>query len=375
MTTQDPIARDPLPLPLRPLRFLLVTALWSIPFAIFFTVVNGGGWKLLWVCYQVSLIFSFTIRLGLAAAKQFVEPRLADWTGGEPHWALYGSLYMVTALIGSYVAAFLVARFIWHRFMSGPTAWIASGMFALLFSLLFAGIIYARVFYRKAEERGAQVERIRGELARAELRALRAQVNPHFLFNTLNAIASLITENPRAAEDLTTRLADVFRYALGSARHETVRFADELEFLRNWLAIEHARFGDRLHVVEDIAPGLDDVPVPGLLLQPLVENAVLYAIAPRAEGGTLTIRAGREGESLRVTIADDGPGFVPGSPPHGHGMGLEGVRERMRLAGPGHAIEIDSRSGAGSRITVTLPCTPSPAIPSPGSPDTKEICP
>src|SRR5258708_12584582 len=119
---------------------------------------------------------------------------------------------------------------------------------------------------------GVGLERRQGELGCAELRALRAQVNPHFLFNTLNTIAALINENPAAAEDVVTRLADVFRHALTASGREHTRLADELEFMRSWLAIERARFGDRLRVVEDIEPGLPAVPLPWLLFQPLIEN-------------------------------------------------------------------------------------------------------
>ena len=164
-----------------------------------------------------------------------------------------------------------------------------------------------------------------------------------------------IGENPPAAEDLVTRLGDVFRYSLTSARHDHVRFADEMEFVRNCLAIEHARFGERLRLEEAIAPGLDEIPVPPLLLQPLVENAVRYAVSTREEGGRVRIEASREGDRLRVTIADDGPGFTPGVAPSGHGVGLESVRERLRFAGGVHALEIDSRPGQGTRVTVTLP--------------------
>src|ERR1043166_8531922 len=192
-----------------------------------------------------------------------------------------------------------------------------SGMFAVAFSLLVGGIIYARVFYRQAVSRAVALERMRAELARAELRGRRAQGNPHFLFKTLNTIDALINENPAAAEDVVTRLADVFRHALTSSGREHTRLADELEFVRAWLAIERARFGDRLRVVEEIEPGLDDVPVPGLLFQPLIENAVRYAVAPRAEGGTITLRVRRDpaGDTLTAEIADDGPGFVPGVRP------------------------------------------------------------
>jgi LytS/YehU family sensor histidine kinase len=231
------------------------------------------------------------------------------------------------------------------------------------------GIIYARIFYRQAVTRAIALERMQAELARAELRALRAQVNPHFLFNTLNTIAALINENPAAAEDVVTRLADVFRHALTASSREHTRLGDELEFMRSWLAIERVRFGDRLRIVEDIEPGLEDVPVPGLLFQPLIENAVRYAVAPRAEGGTVTLRVRRDADGTTFTaeIADDGPGIAPGVRPSGNGVGLESVRERLRLGGAGHAFALETAPGAGTRVRVTLPLAPEPSLPLAGA--------
>src|SRR5262249_20288104 len=133
-----------------------------------------------------------------------------------------------------------------------------------------------------------------------------------------------------------------------------------LEFMRSWLAIEHVRFGDRLRVVVDVEPGLDDVRVPGLLFQPLVENAVRYAVAPRPEGGTVTLRVRRDpaGETLTAEIADDGPGTAPGAAPAGNGVGLESVRERLRLGGRGHAFVLESEPGRGTCARITLPIAP-----------------
>jgi sensor histidine kinase YesM len=159
---------------------------------------------------------------------------------------------------------------------------------------------------------------------------------------------------------VVTRLADVFRHALTASGREHTRLADELDFLRSWLAIERVRFGDRLRVVEDVEPGLDDVPVPGLLFQPLVENAVRYAVATRAEGGTITLRVHRDtsGDTLTAEVADDGPGFSPGTRPRGNGVGLESVRERLRLGGEKHAFALESAPGTGTRVRITLPLAP-----------------
>lgn len=338
------------------LRNQLTVPLWALPFAIFFGVLNGGAWRTFVLSYQISLVFTSVIRASLWGTERWVAPRIARSFGdSEMPWMVNGALYSTSSVLASFFAAWLVQVFVWHHFMSGPNAWLVTGSFALLFTTLFSSIVYARLFYRQAMERGAQVERIRGELARAELRALRSQVNPHFLFNTLNAIASLIAEDPAAAEDVVTRLAEVFRYALTSSERDTASLGEELEFGRAYLSIERVRLGDRLRVVEDIDAALLGAKVPSLLLQPLVENAVRYAVAPRPEGGTIRIEARRRGDALELVVADDGPGLPATPSPQGHGVGLESVRERLRLAGPGHRFEIQSEPGTGTRLTLTLP--------------------
>jgi signal transduction histidine kinase len=343
---------------------VIAPILWAVPFALFFGTLYGGDLRSYGGAYVVSLVFAVVIRGATLLAERVLVPilRRRAAPGGRYPWALDAAIYMSVSVTASFVAAMLVDRFLAPGFLGSPRAWLISGMFAVAFSLLVGGIIYARIFYRQAVARAVALERMRSELERAELRALRAQVNPHFLFNTLNSIAALIHENPAAAEDVVTRLADVFRHALTASVREHTRLADELEFLRSWLAIERVRFGDRLRVVEDVEPGLDDVPVPGLLFQPLIENAVRYAVAPRPAGGTVTLRVRRDpgGGTLTAEIADDGPGFTPGARPNGNGVGLDSVRERLRLGGAGHAFALESSPGQGTRVRVTLPLVPTP---------------
>jgi signal transduction histidine kinase len=361
------MTHDPKPNPSRRsaklLGTVLLAPLWAVPFALFFGLLFGATAQYFLLSYKISFVFTLTIRIALWATGRWLVPalRIPD---EDSAWLPIAAVYLGVSMSASYVAAILTQAFVAPGFIGhGGRSLIGLGLYALLFSGLFMGIVFARHFYGRAVERASQVERIRAELARAELRALRAQVHPHFLFNTLNSIAALIGENPPAAEDLVTRLGDVFRYSLTSARHDHVPFADELEFVRNCLAIEQARFGDRLRIEEAVEPGLGAIPVPPLLLQPLVENAVRYAVNPRVEGGRVRIEASREGDTLRITVDDDGPGFTPGAAPAGHGVGLESVRERLRFAGGLHALEIDSRPGVGARVTLVLP------IPAPERPD------
>ena len=361
-TQADSPVREPEPF----LLYTLKSLPWALPFALFFWLLNGARTALVPAFLGVAVIFTVVIRTAIWMTQAWVIPQVYRGRDREDvHWLVPGALYGAAGMTGALLSAQLANLIFWHDFTIGPRAWLVTGLFSLIFSIMFGGIAYAQAFQRQAEERGAQVERIRAELARAELRALRAQVNPHFLFNTLNSIAALIAEDPHAAEDVVTRLAEVFRYALTSTQADTVRLGDELSFVRSYLAIEQVRLGERLRVVEDIAPALEDAPVPPLLLQPLVENAVRYAVAPRTAGGTITLSARREGTSLVLVVADDGPGFTPGSLPQGHGVGLESVRERLRLAGAGHALAIEAAPGHGTRLTITLPAEYPASIPSP----------
>ncbi len=356
------------------LRTLLLSPLWAVPFAIFFGTMFGAHWASYRIAFAFALVFSVAIRVALWVTARFVIPALRV-PANDRAWLPIALLHIAGALVGSFVAAATIRAFR-HDFITDVRGALVLVLWSLLFSALFGGIILAMRFREVALERRAQVERMRAELIRAELRALQAQVNPHFLFNTLNSIAALIAENPAAAEDLTTRLADVFRYALGSTRHEHARLGDELEFVRTCLSIERVRFGERLRVRESIEPGLDGVLVPALLLQPLVENAVRYAVADREAGGTITIGARRDGDTIELTVADDGPGFTEGARPRGHGVGLESVRERLRLAGEGHTLSIDTAPGAGTRVTVRVPVTltRNDASPDATSPAREEGC-
>jgi hypothetical protein len=342
------------------LRTVLEVPLWSAPFALFFGTIFGRTWNDYVGAYAISLVFTLVIRLALWVTGRWIVPALRI-PESDGSWLPLAITYFISCVAASYVAALAVQAWLRPGFFGGDLRGLLGiGLYAGLFSTLFMGIVFARLYYRRAVERASQVERIRAELARAELRALRAQVNPHFLFNTLNSIAALIAENPPAAEDLVTRLAEVFRYVLLAAREDQVRFGDEMAFVRNCLAIEQARFGDRLRWEERIAPGLDDLAIPPLLLHPLVENAVRFAVAQRAAGGRLCVDASVDAGRLRITLSDDGPGFSPGAPPAGHGVGLASVRERLAAAGDGHALEIDSAPGAGARVTLLLPASPAP---------------
>ena len=200
--------------------------------------------------------------------------------------------------------------------------------------------------------------RLREEAARAELTALQARINPHFFFNTLNTIASLLEEDVRKAEELLETFADLFRYAFHAADTAPVPLGDEIAFTKGYLRIEHVRFGDRLRVTWDVEPETLAVRVPGLLLQPLVENAVGHGIAPRARGGRVDISTALDEGVLRVDVVDDGVGLSGGEEDlirDGHGLG--NIARRLQTSYGGRATLALSAGpgGVGARTRLILP--------------------
>lgn len=197
---------------------------------------------------------------------------------------------------------------------------------------------------------------LRGTTARAQMKALQAQINPHFLFNTLNVLASLIHTNPAKAERVTEELAEIFRYALESTRMEWVKLEDELHFLESYLEIEKARFEERLVFRFDVDPKAGSLLVPAMILQPLVENAVIHGISPKVEGGEVRVAARIEGERLIVTVEDTGAGMRNRSRQGGTGIGLSNVRERLNhLYGDESVLQIEDLVPAGTRVSLALP--------------------
>ncbi|MBI4750943.1 MAG: histidine kinase [Acidobacteria bacterium] len=203
-------------------------------------------------------------------------------------------------------------------------------------------------------------------LMEAEIRALRAQVNPHFLFNTLNTIADLIADEPEKAELMTERLAEVFRYCLTQASQPTISLGKEFDFIRAYLEIEQVRFGSRLRVILELNPSLAYFPIPSLLLQPLVENAVKHGLAPKTGPISLCVRAQDNRDSIRLLVEDNGVGqysaaeFFSGERSsmrsESSGVGLQLVTERLRaLYGESAWLSVETKAGTGTRITVTIP--------------------
>ncbi len=211
---------------------------------------------------------------------------------------------------------------------------------------------------RKLEEQGRL-------LLEARLDALQRQINPHFLFNTLNSITSLVRSEPELAREMVVKLANILRVLLRD-REAFLPLSEELRFTDDYLDIEVVRFGNKLKVVKEIAEDTLDVVVPGMLLQPLIENSIKHGLEPRISGGTVTLRSRITAEGrLMVEVEDDGVGMAPehdaaspvsGIVRPGTGIGMRNVRERMQvLYGDLAAVEINSRPGRGTKVTLLMP--------------------
>jgi LytS/YehU family sensor histidine kinase len=192
-------------------------------------------------------------------------------------------------------------------------------------------------------------------LREAELRALEAQINPHFLFNCLNSIRALVVENPPLAQDMLTRFANILRYNLHRDLNHTVPLAAELEVVSDYLALEGIRLEDRLRVELAIAPGAANVPIPPMLLQVLVENALKHVIAALPEGGDLMIRASAAADALVIEVLNTGRlrESEPESEPRSAHLGLKNTRERLRLLYGGRA-SLELKNGQDGRVAATV---------------------
>jgi signal transduction histidine kinase len=223
--------------------------------------------------------------------------------------------------------------------------------------LIVAGI-FAAEFYQKFTERRVAASRLETELAVAKIQMMRMQMQPHFLFNALHAIAGLVRAGERSqAVAMIAGLSDLLRTALEAGDAQQVPLERELQFARKYLEIERVRFSDRLTVEVESDTSLGSLPVPNLLLQPLVENAIHHGVARRPGAGRIGIRTMREGEILRIEVWDDGAG-----PPEewdidrDAGIGLRNTRERLRhLYGSLGALRLERRPGGGAAAVVTLP--------------------
>lgn len=233
---------------------------------------------------------------------------------------------------------------------------ISGGIVKYYLPILVAG--YIGVYYTQLREKEVRNAQLASQLGQAQLRTLKSQLQPHFLFNTLHSISTLVYTDARGADEMISRLSDLLRLTLETEEIECVPLRQEMEYLEKYLAIERTRFSDRLRIEVDIDPATLDFPVPYFILQPVVENCVQHGISKNSEGGTISLHASLDGDLLRITIGDDGPGARPSDSqiPNGRpGLGLKNTTERLQqFYGANFKFSIQGSSN-GTLVEFLLP--------------------
>jgi signal transduction histidine kinase len=316
----------------------------------------GVGVSLATRRYLISLITGLAMSSAIEATylldRAFLQPRLKHLSYD---WLRFG-LEILSALLGHVGGAglaLLACSWLFHFSIWDTRVWWAVVGMVVGFPVIH-GTESALRFYRQLREREQLEERLRVMATEAELKALKAQINPHFFFNTLNTIAALIHTDPALAEASVERLAQMFRYALTGSERGQVPLEEELAFVDDYLEIERARFGKRLRVTREIDPQALSIPVPSLILQPLVENAIKHG---HGDDGRidLDIRVESDDEGVHITVADQGPGmpagyWIGGGPGHG----LRNVDERLRKT-YGLGLETQKNTPHGTTAIIKIP--------------------
>lgn len=271
------------------------------------------------------------------------------------------AMLLVFTVIGGMMMGWLEWLLPWHRAASTLPAALRSaavryfGVDTLIYCMI-VGIVMTAAYAEESRERAVRAARLQAQLAEAQLHALGAQLQPHFLFNTLHAISALVRHDPRRAEQLIARMSELLREMLDNGNRVECSLEEELAFLEKYIDIQEARFGPRLQVSFEIHPETLGVQVPRLVLQPLVENAVRHGIARRSEPGHVVVGAACADGMLTLTVRDDGAGLPPGGVPR-MGVGLSTTRARLaQLYGDAQELTIAPAAERGTLCTIRIPC-------------------
>lgn len=240
--------------------------------------------------------------------------------------------------------------------------------FNLLVYWIIVGASHAFSLYRELQDRELRAMELEKLLVQSRLETLQAQLNPHFLFNTLHAISALMHTDVEAADRMISRLSDLLRMALERTDTQEVPLRREVDFLQKYLDIEQIRFGPRLQVELDIEPEVWEALVPSLILQPLVENAIRHGLEPRARAGRIVVSARQADGRLHLEVRDDGVGLRQERPVQ-EGVGLSNTRARLQhLYGPAHQFGLRNLEGGGLAVTLSFPLRRQPSPQASGSP-------
>jgi two-component system LytT family sensor kinase len=288
------------------------------------------------------LVFMLAARFNLTASRAHWLPYLLVHAGASVGITIvYRSLY-IGAL---YLTGAPGVQVSWAVILASVNVWIP-----IYWMVLF--VAYALDYHDKWQRRNLDAVRLEMQLVQAQLLALKQQLNPHFLFNTLNAIATLIGDEPKKAQRMTAKLGEFLRLVLDHTESQQVPLAQELHFIELYLEMEQVRFSDRLAVTYEVSPAALPALIPHLLLQPLVENAVRHGLSAGGQG-RLHIQADRRDEQLVLEVRDSGPGPTPAGP---RGVGLTNSEQRLRaLYGDHYVLALRPAPGQGTSVHLELP--------------------
>ena len=293
-----------------------------------------------------------------------VMPRVAPICTRQPFplsWIYYVTTLLILSAIGCLIAVFILTRMgifppvhFWTYFRSTLVVAIVIALIIGVTKYLYEGLKHRlEVTTRKLHLKELEEERARKLAIEARLSSLESRIHPHFLFNTLNSISSLIQEDPKLAERLVERLAALLRFSLDSNQTSTVPLDCELKIVNDYLEIEKARFGNKLHYSIDVPAELQATEVPPLSVQTLVENSLKHVVAARREGGEVRITARLTGGRVNIEVSDNGPGFTTGAINAGHG--LDNLQARLvALFDHRAALELSTRDGC-TVVTISVP--------------------
>jgi len=348
------------------------------------------GWTLIGLFFssQLYLISALGFGMPMSWSRAFVSG-LADWYSwgilaplvfwfssrfrlGRGTWPVRLFLHLVSSV------ALALLQLVLTTSVAGLIAWMEDARFPFLIGLRFAfavkfhwnvviywailGLSHALAYYRESRERELHTAQLQAQLVQAQLQALKIQLHPHFLFNSLNGISELIYEEPESAERMITHLSELLRISLEAGSADEVPLQDEVDLLERYLEIQKVRFGERLTTLVNIDARVLDAFVPNLILQPLVENAITHGIAPRSAPGRIEIHVQPRDQMLHIRVCDDGGGLpTDGLPAVREGVGLGNTRERLRqLYGSTQSLELSSAPGGGLVVTLLLPLRSKP---------------
>ena len=343
-------------------RDFLYTFIWSSLIGVVFYALNAVGSERLpslrafELYILISNVIGYAIHALFSVGSLFGLDALMRRGGFVPKVAYFSLIPLMGVLIGFWAVSYIV-DIGFRNWLTDPAAIISITTTSLVISAIMSAIFFWRERHARAEA-DLERERLRGEriereAALANLRALQAQIEPHFLFNTLANVTSLIDPDPAKARRMLESFIRFLRSSLGATRAESTTLADEGELMAAYLDVLQIRMGERLRYEIDIPPELHAFALPPMLLQPVVENAIRHGLEPKIDGGVVKVRARQVDGAVVIEISDSGAGFAATTR---GGIGLTNLRDRLRLLyGERASLSIGESHGGGASVTLTLP--------------------